>query len=222
MRVARVLRKLARHDVGKWALTGGLAFEFHGRRRGLDGPARPWNDVDFVTGSFEDIPETLAEDFLFRHIHPHAPPGKTLLQLIDCDTALRIDVFRACPGTLGRAGKTRVVSLEDLMARTARLLLDLADGSPVAQKHAGDYLRFLGCVDEARVEDAWPDHRKPAHPATFREANELLRDLIRANANLLVTPKYSQDPNAVCVQCEPAGQFQLADPNVVLRLLGYC
>jgi hypothetical protein len=48
------------------------------------------------------IPETLRSDFLFRHIHPFDPPGKIMLQLIDPDTALRIDVFRACGQTMSR------------------------------------------------------------------------------------------------------------------------
>jgi hypothetical protein len=209
--------KLARHDIRRWALTGGFAFEIHALRLGLNAPARPWNDLDFVVPGFNCIPETLADDFLFRHVRPFDPPGKTLLQFIDPDSCLRIDVFRACGETMRRAAG--VVSLEDLVARAARLLLDLAEGIPVASKHACDYLRF---VDLVNAETAWQDHRKPPHAATFREADRAIRDLIRAHPNLLITPEYSKNPDEICPRCRPTSAFQLADPNVVLALLGYC
>jgi hypothetical protein len=224
--VARVLGKLARHDVRNWALTGGWAFEIHGLNLGLGSSSRVLNDLDFITTAFSDIPETLAEDFLFRHVHPFATPGRTMLQLIDRDNALRIDVFRACGQTMSRAVPWdlpfQIVSLEDLIARAARLLLDLDDGVAVPSKHGRDYLRFVDSVDPAAMEAGWRDHRKPRQPATFGEAKAVLRDLIPRSASLLITPQYSQDPDEVCPLCAPTGAFQLADPKLVLSLLGYC
>ncbi len=224
-RVERVFLKLARHNIRNWALTGGVAFEIHSRILSLHCPERPLNDLDFITGEFACIPGTLSQDFLFRHIHPFAPPGKTMLQVIDPDAALRIDVFRSCGETMSRTvavDTMQLVSLEDLVARAARLLLDLAAGVPVPSKHARDYLRFLKLAGAAAKESAWQDHRKPSQPATFREAKAALEDLIPASAALLVTPQYSQDPNQLCPKCASHGAFQLADPNVVLSLLGYC
>jgi len=75
-RASRSLRKLARHGTGCWALTGGLAFEMHAIRLGMGSGERALNDLDFVAASFGSIPQTLAGDFLFRHIHPHVLPGK--------------------------------------------------------------------------------------------------------------------------------------------------
>jgi hypothetical protein len=125
-------RKLARRGIGRWVLTGGLATEFHRLRAGCRPYLRPLNDIDFIAESFDCIPESLADDFLFRHIHPADPPGKTMLQCIDPESALRIDVFRAYGGTLGRAiemdlpvGPMRMISLEDLAARMARLALEM-------------------------------------------------------------------------------------------------
>lgn len=131
-RAERVLRKLAQHDLRNWALAGGFAFEFHSLNLGLDCRARALNDLDFITGTFIGIPETLSQDFLFRHVHPFAPPGKIMLQLIDGDAALRIDVFRASIDTMNRVA-LQMASLEDLVARAARLLFDLAQGVPVAR-----------------------------------------------------------------------------------------
>ncbi len=227
--VQGAFNKLARHDIGRWALTGGIAFEIYANRLGLPTAPRALNDLDFVAESFDCIPETLPDDFLFRHIHPFDPPGKILLQMIDADAALRIDVFHACGQTMSRAvhtdqpfGPLRMVSLEDLVARVVRLLLDLADGVPVTSKHARDYLRFVGLVDPDAMQTTWQDHRKPAHPVSFEDARRPIPDLIGAHPGLLITPVYSKNAGDQCPRCAPFARFELADPNVVLTLLGYC
>jgi hypothetical protein len=100
--------------------------------------------------------------------HPFDPPGKTMMQLIDADTSLRIDVFPADGGIMARAisvegpsGPLRVVSVEDVLAHEARLLLDLDANVPVPAKHAGDYLRHAGFVKSSDMEAVWQDYRKP-------------------------------------------------------------
>src|SRR5579864_341253 len=99
-RALGAFRKLARHEIWDWAITGGLAIELHSLRLGCQPSMRALNDVDFVVSGFDCIPETLGADFLFRHIHPLDPPGKTILQFIDPDSALRMDVFSAQGATM--------------------------------------------------------------------------------------------------------------------------
>ena len=101
-RATRTLYKLAEHDIGQWALAGGLALEIHVARAGGRGAARQLNDLDFIVDSFEAIPRTLGRDFLFRHVHPDDPAGKALLQAVDPETRLRVDVFRAYDGQMER------------------------------------------------------------------------------------------------------------------------
>src|SRR4051794_33467031 len=120
-RVFRTIRKLAEHDISDWALTGGLAVEMHIQNGGHTPCIRALNDLDFITREFEGIPISLAGEFLFRHVHPLDPPGKTILQLIDGDTSLRVDVFRAYGATMSRTTNAelgsiavRLISLEDL------------------------------------------------------------------------------------------------------------
>jgi hypothetical protein len=228
-RALRTFRKLARHDISRWALTGGLATEIHSLRRGCPASTRRLNDIDFIAGSFDHIPVSLAGDFLFRHIHPLDPPGKTMLQLVDQENALRIDVFRACGATMSRtstvdfpSGPMQLVSLEDLAARAARLAFDLAEGVPAPSKHAADFLRLAALADPAQVETAWRDHRKPGQPASFAEANGLLQHVIPARGNLPITPDYSKDAGEVCPRCKATAAFPLADPKLVLSILGYC
>jgi len=228
-RAFNTLRKLALHEVSGWVLVGGLAVEFHCLRVGHSHPIRPLNDIDFVAPTFEGIPETLARDFLFRHVHPFDPPGKTMMQLVDADTSLRVDVFRADGGIVSRAisvdvpsGPLRVISVEDALAHEARLLLDLDAGVPVPAKHAADCLRLAELVKSSNMETAWQDHRKPTHPMTFRETNTLLKRLVATRRELLINLEYSKNTAEICRRCVRTSPLQLADPNVVLSLLGYC
>jgi len=228
-RAINTLRKLALHEVSRWVLVGGLAVEFHSLRVGGSHRIRRLNDIDFATLGFECIPETLAQDFLFRHVHPFAPPGKTMMQLVDADPSVRVDVFRAGSGVMNRAiwfdgpsGPLRVASVEDLVAHGARVLLDLDAGVPVPAKHADDYLRLADLVKSPDMEPVWQDHRKPTHPMTFGETNTFVKRLIATRRKLLISLKYSDDPAEICPRCVPSPPFQLADPKVVLSLLGYC
>ena len=219
-RVIRVLEKLAHYGLRDFALTGGLAVEMH-----RDCPSiRSLNDVDIVVESFDAIPPALAYGFLFRHIHPDAAHGKTMVQLVDAREALRIDVFRAYGATLARsvAGPVALVAREDLAAREAALLMDLERGIPVPRKHAEDFPRLLHTVDPGRIEAAWREHRKPHDPETFREAAALIVELLQSRQDLLVVPEYSRDTDAVCPQCRETERFRLAAPRTVLSILGYC
>ena len=210
-------------------LVGGLAVESHCLRVRHSHPIRHLSDIDFIAPVFECIPESLARDFLFRHVHPFDPPGKTMMQLVDADTSLRVDVFRADGGIMSRlisvefpSGPLRVISVEDVVAHEARLLLDLAACVPVPAKHADDYLRLVELVKSSNMETTWQDHRKPTHPVTFGETNTLLKGLIATRGDLLITPDYSKDAAEICRRCVPTPPFELADPKVVLSLLGCC
>jgi hypothetical protein len=79
-RVARTFRNLASHDISRWALTGGIAIEFHILHRGSALIRRQLHDIDFMTGSFASIPETVGSKLLLRHVHPLDPPSKNMLQ----------------------------------------------------------------------------------------------------------------------------------------------
>ena len=92
----------------------------------------------------------------------------------------------------------------------------------VPAKHAGDYLRLAELVKPSSVESVWQDHRKATHPATFCETNTVLRRLIANRRDLLISPEYSKDTAEICARCVRNSPFQLADPEVVLSLLGFC
>lgn len=222
------LAKLRHHGLDSLALTGGFAIELQLLRRGFPVGMRPLNDIDFLADTFGDIPATLSRDFIFRHVHPHDPPGKTLLQSVDPETAVRVDVFRAYGREMERAQaveidgiRMRMVALEDLIARAARLCLDFAFETPMPAKHARDFLRLAPLAD-AGIEAVWQDHRKPNHPASFAEAEATLAELIPSRKDLQIDLEYSRDVHRQCSRCEATDVFPLADGERVVALLGYC
>lgn len=224
MRLLQVIEKLRRYGLRSFALTGGLATEIR-----LGSARRPWDNVDLVIPSFDALPPTLANGYLFRHIHPKATDGKLLIQLVDADLAIRVDVFLEAGSTLRRSslvpfggGTLLVVSLEDLAARAARVAIDLEAGVPVYRKHVDDFLALLEKADPVLAEAAWQDHRKPGQPETFREVAAAIRRLAPIHQDLLIEQAYSQDLEFRCARCENTVGFQLAPATVVHPILGYC
>jgi len=49
-----------------------------------------------------------------------------------------------------------------------------------------------------------------------------IRRLIAERAELLVSPVYSTDVNAICERCRDSRALPLADLNRILAILGYC
>jgi hypothetical protein len=228
-RAERTFRKLAGHDISGWALTGGFATELHIAQRGTSQSIRTLRDIDFIVDSFDCIPESLGGDFLLRHVHPLDPPGKTLLQCVDPETKVRVDVFRAYGSVMERVspadrstGFPSIISLQDLTARTARLIWDLSANVPIAPKYAKDFLRLLAIVKTDAVEVAWKEHKKPHAPKSFSDAAIELRRLIESRPDLLVTPAHSLDVKALCERCRGTEVLPLADPEQIVSLLGYC
>ena len=228
-RVARTFRKLAVHDISRWALTGGVAIEFHVLRRGGEPIMRPLHDIDFVTASFDCIPQTLGSELLLRHVHPYDPPGKNMLQGVDPETEVRVDVFRAYGLEMERTSSIEiatvvlsVVSLQDLVARHARLNWNLMEGKPVAPKYARDFLRLVELVTTDEIESIWQEHRKPQSPESFAETALQLRRVIASRPDLLIPPTYSTNVDEVCQRCQGAEAFPLTEASQIMSILGYC
>jgi hypothetical protein len=171
----------------------------------------------------------LQQDFLFRQIHPFDPPNKTIVQAVDRDGALRIEIFRSCGEVITRSANVNLWGLGaayligGLVARSARLSLEVTRGVPTPRKHTADFLRLAKLlVHERLIETAWQTHRRPVDPATFRLANTLLQASIPASQELLITPVYSTDPGAICGRCQETSAFRLTPPETILSVMGYC
>jgi hypothetical protein len=167
-RAAEVIETLQRCGF-PGSLTGSLAIRARLCARGhRPAPRRIFRDVDFVADGFAALPESLADSFLVSHVHPFAPEGKLLLQLVDRRHALRVDVFRAFGRTLRCAHVfaigTRplsVVALEDLVARmTSHVFGHLIVGRSIERKYVETLLEFLPFREELPMDEAWQDHRQ--------------------------------------------------------------
>jgi hypothetical protein len=119
-------------------------------------------------------------------------------------------------------GLLRVISLQDLTARAARLSWDLSDNVPVAFKYARDFVRLLELVKTDEVESAWQEHRKAHSPESFSDAAKEIHRQIAARPDLLISTIYSIDVNATCERCRDTQALPLANPSRILALLGYC
>ena len=231
-RITATLNRLARHDLSRLALPGGIAIELQLVRLGAEPGRRGAHDIDFIAQVFADIPSTLATSLLVRHVHPHDPPSRNILQAVDAVTAMRVDIFRAYGDEWSRtlpvelAGvPLRLVAFEDLVARHARLCWDLVEGKPVAPKFARDLERMVQALSPAGLEGVamiWQEHRKPHMPPSFEFVLERLRTAIRRRPKLLVDPVYSTDVHALCGRCHAVAAFPLADAGEVKSILGYC
>ena len=233
-RLSDTLHLLAKHDISNWALTGGTAIELHLHQLGATACVRPLHDLDFIAASFDCLPTSLGDVVLSRHVHPHDPPAKTMLQAVVPETSVRIDVFRAYGCEMERAQSIElagamfhIVSFEDLVARHARLCCDLLREQKLAPKFARDFLRMADFarpehIEPERLENVWQQHRKSSDPKSLAQAAALLREAVSARPELLSPIVYSTDVDAVCLRCENTATFRLADARQVLALLGYC
>jgi hypothetical protein len=187
---------------------------------GLKTEQHPVNDIDFVVESFDSIPGSLADGFLVHHIHPHALEGKTLLQLIDPEHALRIDFFRQFGSTLARTAPLTMISLEDLVARTTSFVLGhLRRGATFDQKHARAFRQLAGLGDPAKIDAAWRDHRQ-SELESFPEAAQLAHQLLDLHPELAIHEQYSPEVS-ICPKCQDHGPFQRPRPDVIIKMLGY-
>jgi hypothetical protein len=152
-----------------------------------------------------------------------------MFQAVDPETEVRLDVFRAYGSELERAvnvtiagAAIRMVSIQDIVARHARLNWDLMESKSVAPKFARDFLRLLGYVKTDEMESIWREHRKPHCIESFAETVRQLRRVIASRADLLVPPTYAKDAHQACNRCQEIKAFPLTDRQRILSILGYC
>jgi hypothetical protein len=208
-------------------LTGGLAIAAQLRAHGRPVERRRLNDIDLVVHGFGAIPESIAASLLLHHVHPDASEGKTLLQLIDETTAVRVDLFRAFGDTLTRAsalddetGALHVLSVEDLVARTTALVCgSLLRRKTIDAKHATAFTRLRGLGRQEQLAAAWNDHRQAVPGTLDAAASEAMR-LLEAHPELEVVEEYSTLV-VPCERCRERGPFRPGPADRIVQILGY-
>jgi hypothetical protein len=210
-----------------FAVTGGLAIA--ARLREVDAPvrAKALNDLDLVVGAWSAFQGcSWPAGYLINHVHPSAPEGKLLLQLVSPEHRLRIDVFRQYGLTLSRAAPlplildSRILSVEDLRARvTAHVCRSLGRGVVIDRKHVESFGALSTAGEPRRLVEAWRDHRETVD-GTILEATLTAQELIKANPHLIVTEQYGVE-SVPCAKCKHNDRFRLADRALIASILGY-
>lgn len=225
-RAFKVFQKLDACGLG-YAATGGMALE---PALGSElGRLRAFNDIDVVVPGFDTLPPALASAFMISHAHPHRPPGKLAIQLVEPEQRVRIDVFSACGDTLERTRPAligdlpiKMVAVEDLACRIASEMMCFCRGDSVAPKCVDDHARAREVVDMNFVEKAWQDQRREIDPLTYAEADVQIIEALNRNRGNLVKPVYSTNTDAVCGHCYNTAYFTVESPKIILPILGYC
>ena len=75
----------------------------------------------------------------------------------------------------------RVISVKDLVAYQARLLLDLDASVPVPAKHAHDYMRLAELVKSSNMEAAWSGSSE-ANPPDDIQRDEHINQRVDCNS----------------------------------------
>jgi len=209
------------------ALTGSLAIEAQLRAHGLGFGRCELNDIDLVVADIKSVSESVAEGFLLSHVHPLAPEGKLLVQMIDPEHRLRVDVFRAYGKSLSRSqrldsetGDLNVLALEDLRARSiAQICTPLESGRSTDIKFESVFRRLFGHGQELLLTEAWNDHRQFT-PGTVADASKRAFTLLLERPHLLVQEEYSSR-FIPCEKCREHASLKLAKPEEIIALLGY-
>ena len=150
------------------------------------------------------------------------------MQLVDEPRAIRIDLFHALGGTLSRSvtldgetGELRVLSVEDLVARTTALVSGrLRRGQSIDVKHVTAFTRLFGLGRPEQLAVAWNDHRQQV-PGTLGSASREAARLLEAHPELVVVEQFSSDASP-CERCREHGPFRRAPSGRIVEILGYC
>lgn len=142
-------------------MTGSIARKVHLGLLGVDPAERTVGDVDLVVEGANSLPDSLATGFLCPHVHPAAPAGGVLIQLVHLQDAVRFDAFKAADGALARSSSNPVRRV---------LRPGSCPGKPLCQggrppheawprrddaaKHADDLNRLRGHADAVLMEQA--------------------------------------------------------------------
>jgi hypothetical protein len=228
-RVARTFLNLARHNISRWALTGGVAIELHILRLGGKPLIRRLNDLDFLAASFDSIPETIGSELLLRHVHPHILPARSCcwasIRKRECAWmcfAPTVWRWSAHPRLRSPRLPSEWYRFRIWSRDTLALNWDLVEGRPVDSKYARDFLRLIELVKADEVEQIRQEHRKSQSPESFAETALQLRRTIVSRSDPLIPPTYSTYAEEGCPRCRGAGAFPLCDPRQILSILGYC
>jgi hypothetical protein len=228
-RFERVIGAVASFVRGLPIVTGSFAVEWNIGKAGGRVVPRRLNDIDLVVEDASAISPAISGKFLVHHFHPTREKGNVLMQLVDPETATRVDIFSARSASVtershqARSGgvDVLVLSAEDLAARLLAIVVIVLDGRTVDPKYFESFSRLLEVVDRNAVSRLWQEYRWGNYAGAFLPTAEKVMRRLHDHPELLKPIEYPKDVDAACGWCVETEDFPIADRREVFRLLGY-
>jgi hypothetical protein len=185
-----------------FALTGGVAVDYHLLFAKKTPSREHVGDLDLVVGRLEALDPAVTSTFLLAHFHQAGPDMKPMVQLVDPLTRLRVDLFPDSLGAIAHATRVSIGRTELLMLSTRSIL-----------EHKMQLVRKSTAT-------------RPVDPKHWNDAKalaEIGRIVIPPLRPALAEEPYNTDVESRCTRCERsrAAAFPLAPKPEIFALLGY-
>lgn len=228
------LVKFLKHvDRNKLVVCGGLAIRFNITQHGLTFPRRPFNDLDLLIESPNDIKPTITTDFMLYHYHPKNPsdpvePSYFFYAFVDSQSRLKADVFPyrwSAPGRFVWAtfqGKPiKVVGIEDQLIQC---LYDVSRISPqlkVDPKQLDGVHTLMKIANVTLAEKIWKTNNHPSYVPILKEAIEKADALKVSHPQWWQEKPYRKPKPYKCSYCQSRSNYRIVEMIKIYKVLGY-
>ena len=224
-----VISKLAYHLQNPLVITGSVALKCHLFRYGISQQKTALTDLDILVANTSSLTESLNQDFLVAHFHPLSKQGRTLLQLVEKTSALRVDIFTPFSTTLDTRWVDvtlgdklcKLVSVEDLAARLLTVMGSALQNEPVDPKYVKSFQTLRPLVNTSTIDTIWRNYRKTHLAPAFEKTATTVQQYLESHPDLLKKPIYNQDIHQRCSSCQLSKRFPLASRSKIYEMLGY-
>jgi len=230
-RLAETLRRTCDGAIAPVLIVGSIALRYHLNRHGCAPLHRPLHDLDLAVSDVESLPPVEGEALLVSHYHPDSATsgtGRLLLQLVDPETALRIDIFHALPGAFHRASPLGhcsphifVACIEDVLVRSILVLGAQIESGSVEFKHVETIQRLSDIVKMEKADQLWATIDQGVWPGSIREAIEHAGSVLQDHPSLYGVLQYGRLDDPPCDQCLWTDRYPLAEKHRIFEILGY-
>lgn len=207
-------------------VVGGLTIRYHLVNAGINYPPRPFNDLDLVAKSPDDVSSAVIKDFLVSHYHP--PRGNSFyLVLVDPETKTKVDIFdyshppREMIKVKFRNFDLSFQSIEDQLTKTVLDCLKVVENLKIDPKQFQDAKLLMNIANPAKAEENWRSRNLKQYPSSLVDTFKLAEKTIAANPQLLVVKPWHRPGPFDCPDCINTPKFPLTPKEQIYKTLGY-
>ncbi len=146
----------------QFIIVGGLAINYHLKKRGVKIPFRPFNDLDIMAKSPSVVLPSVIKDFLIYHYHKRK--SSFFIALVDPESRTKIDIFdysitpEKTEEVLFGNYKLRIRGVEDQLIKTILDTLKVKEGVKIDPKQFIDARLLLKVADMSKADRIWKVH----------------------------------------------------------------